>query len=60
MGFNPRDPAFFWLRVREVVAFSPHLPCLPAAGVLLHGHPSQDLMALGLAADYFTPNRLLN
>lgn len=61
VGFDPRDPAFFWLAGQggSGILTSPALSAW-AAGVFLDGRPSQDLMALGLAADYFTPNRLLN
>ncbi|MDB5554643.1 MAG: glycerol-3-phosphate dehydrogenase [Rhizobium sp.] len=61
VGFDPRDPAFFWLAGQggSGILTSPALSAW-AAGVFLHGRPPQDLMALGLAAEYFSPNRLLN
>jgi D-arginine dehydrogenase len=56
VGFDPRDPAFFWLAGQggSGILTSPALSAW-AAGVFLHGRPPQDLMALGLAADYFSP-----
>ncbi len=61
VGFDPRDPAFFWLAGQggSGILTSPALSAW-AAGVFLQGRPPQDLMDLGLAAGYFDPNRLLN
>ncbi|WP_244490220.1 FAD-binding oxidoreductase [Rhizobium sp. Root483D2] len=61
VGFDPRDPAFFWLAGQggSGILTSPALSAW-AAGVFLTGRPPQDLMDLGLTADYFAPNRLLS
>lgn len=61
VGFDPRDPAFFWLAGQggSGILTSPALSAW-AAGVFLDKCPPQDLMDLGLAADYFSPNRLSN
>ncbi|MDW5316031.1 FAD-binding oxidoreductase [Rhizobium sp. PL01] len=60
VGFDTRDPAFFWLAGQggSGILTSPALSAW-AASVFLDGHPPKDLTDLGLDADYFAPNRLL-
>lgn len=59
VGFSGLDPDFFWLAGQggSGILTSPALSAW-AAGLFLDGRPPDDLVALGLAPDFFSPRRL--
>lgn len=59
VGFSPQDPTFFWLAGQggSGILTSPALSAW-AAAEFLTGSPPPDLLALGLPADAFRPDRL--
>ncbi|MGV8939907.1 MAG: NAD(P)/FAD-dependent oxidoreductase [Allorhizobium sp.] len=61
VGFDPREPDFFWLAGQggSGILTSPALSAW-AAGVFLDGFPPRELVDLGLDAGYFSPSRLIS
>jgi len=59
VGFDPRDPAFFWLDGQggSGILTSPALSAW-AAGLFMRAAPPRQLQDLGLSPDYFSPSRL--